>query len=259
MRHDWDSLSATLAELMQADPAGCRPTVLAFTAERHSDLRAGLWALGYVVTPDDFEVLAGALCDEDPRVRGVALGAMSSLRDDPRVLPALLAVVPDPDQEVRASEAAVETLLELLTDEDVMVREAAVRGLGVIGGRMAVDALIALAGHPDPRIRAEVAAALGAQVGPDTVATLRILARDEAPQVRVDLVTALGQPGVPEAVPLVVALAADPDPDVRTRAAVAIGRLDDAASLDTLRRLAEADPEPRVRSIAATVLGRQRK
>lgn len=62
---------------------------------------------------------------------------------------------------------------------------------------------------------------------------------------------------MPSAVPLVVALAADPDPGVRIRAAVAIGRLQDAGSLGTLRRLAAKDPDPRVRGIATGVIARQ--
>ena len=45
---------------MEADPVGCRPTVLSFIATAHRDLRrAGLWALGYVVQPEDLELLRG--------------------------------------------------------------------------------------------------------------------------------------------------------------------------------------------------------
>ncbi|GAB3868011.1 HEAT repeat domain-containing protein [Dactylosporangium cerinum] len=97
IHHDWDGLSATLADLMGADPVGCRATAVSFATERHTDLRrAGLWALGYVVTPEDFDLLEAALRDPDVEVRGDALGAMSSLRDDPRALAAMRGVLQDP-------------------------------------------------------------------------------------------------------------------------------------------------------------------
>jgi hypothetical protein len=97
LHHDWDGLSATLANLMGEDPVGCRATALSFATERHTDLRrAGLWALGYVLTPDDFDVLDAALRDPDVEVRGDALGAMSSLLDDPRVVAAMRGVLQDP-------------------------------------------------------------------------------------------------------------------------------------------------------------------
>lgn len=102
LRHDWDGLSATLAGLMDEDPVGCRATAVSFATERHTDLRrAGLWALGYVGTLDDFELLEAALRDPDVKVRGDALGAMSSLHDDPRAQAAMRGVLQDPEPWIR--------------------------------------------------------------------------------------------------------------------------------------------------------------
>ncbi|MEV0567275.1 HEAT repeat domain-containing protein [Dactylosporangium sp. NPDC050588] len=104
VQHEWEGLQATLAGLMAADPAGCRPTVLSFAAERHRDLRcAGLWALEHLATPGDFELLDAALHDEDRRVRGTALGALSELHGDERALPAMVRMLRDPDPGLRSS------------------------------------------------------------------------------------------------------------------------------------------------------------
>ncbi|GAA3259148.1 HEAT repeat domain-containing protein [Dactylosporangium siamense] len=102
MRADWNGLSATLAGLMDEDPVGCRATAVSFAAGRHTDLRrAGLWALGYVGTPADIQLLGAALRDPDVKVRSDALGALGSLRDDPRAQAAMSGVLQDPDPWIR--------------------------------------------------------------------------------------------------------------------------------------------------------------
>ncbi|MEV4134073.1 HEAT repeat domain-containing protein [Dactylosporangium sp. NPDC049742] len=132
--HEWEGLKATLAGLMEADPAGCRPTALAFTAERHRELRcAGLWALEHLVTLDDFELLDAAMHDEDWRVRGTASGALSELYGDERVLPALVRMLQDPELRLRSSTllilgyygdlAALDSMVALRHDPSVLVRE----------------------------------------------------------------------------------------------------------------------------------------
>ncbi|GAA1550258.1 hypothetical protein GCM10009827_083610 [Dactylosporangium maewongense] len=134
VKHEWEGLQATLAGLMAADPAGCRPAVLAFAAERHRDLRcAGLWALGHVVTPADVELLEAALRDADRRVRGTALGALSELHGDERVVPAMVGMLRDPELGLRSGAlmslgyygdlAALDSMVALRTDPSVLVRE----------------------------------------------------------------------------------------------------------------------------------------
>jgi hypothetical protein len=84
-RDDRDNFCAWLADVMETDPAACRPTILSFIASGHRDLRsAGLWALGYVIQPSDVELLRQALADPDPRIRQDALVALSSLKSDRR-------------------------------------------------------------------------------------------------------------------------------------------------------------------------------
>ncbi|MFF5230657.1 HEAT repeat domain-containing protein [Dactylosporangium sp. NPDC000521] len=179
VQHEWEGLQATLAGLMEADPAGCRPVALAFAGERHRDLRcAGLWALGHVVTPDDFELLDAALHDEDRRVRGTASGALSKLYGDERVLPALVRMLQDPYPGLRGSTlmtlgyygdlAALDSMVALRHDPSVLVREVL---------SYAVGQLFTSVWRPSPK------AATAAQV--ETArAALRELLRDEDRSVR---------------------------------------------------------------------------
>ena len=99
---DRDNLCAWLADVMDADPPGCRPTILSFIASGHRDLRrAGLWALGYVVEPGDLELLRQAVADSDPAIRQDALGALSSLKHERRAYELVASALHDPDDQTR--------------------------------------------------------------------------------------------------------------------------------------------------------------
>ncbi|MEV4517040.1 HEAT repeat domain-containing protein [Dactylosporangium sp. NPDC049525] len=248
--HDWDSLIGLLGQLMDADPAGCRPTARLFATERHPDLRlAGLWALGYVVTADDLDLLGAALRDADPHVRQIALGSVGSLRGDARVLPAVL---------------------EALRDPDPAVRGTAVLTVGDVGDLGALDSLLALRRDPSPRVRSLLGHATGQLIAPGwgpprtppgpaqvetAVAALVDLLADPDREVRVGAVQGLGMIGGPSAVGALIALADDPDAAIRAAVAFALGTLAAPDTVATLRVLAR-DEAAQVRSELVTALGR---
>ncbi|GAA1557210.1 hypothetical protein GCM10009827_092700 [Dactylosporangium maewongense] len=174
---DRDNFCAWLADIMETDPAACRPIILSFIATGHHDLRsAGLWALGYVVQSNDVELLREALADPDPRIRQDALGALSSLKGDRRAYELVLSAVHDPDALTResavlhlrwfADAAAVEHLARLIQDPDVRVRSILGETIGTLAvgtdrSAMAVDALLSLFADDAPQVRAGAARGLG--------------------------------------------------------------------------------------------------
>ncbi|WP_433605733.1 HEAT repeat domain-containing protein [Dactylosporangium sp. CA-139114] len=93
---DRDNFCAWPADIMETDPAACRPTMRSFIASGHRDLRsAGLWALGYVIQPSDVELLRQALAAPDPKIRRDALVALNSLKGDRRACELVLPAVND--------------------------------------------------------------------------------------------------------------------------------------------------------------------
>ena len=97
-RDDNDSLMGMLRGLIRSDREACRSVILTFALERHRDLRiAGLRALGHAIAPADYDLLEAAANDPDPDVRRAALGSMSSLKGDPRVLATLVVALSDSD------------------------------------------------------------------------------------------------------------------------------------------------------------------
>lgn len=69
-----DRLGAIVMGLIDADRAGCRPTILAYVRSPDPALRlTGLWALDLAVEPSDREILDEAAHDIDPHVREAAM------------------------------------------------------------------------------------------------------------------------------------------------------------------------------------------
>jgi HEAT repeat protein len=177
-----NSFCALLGDVMDADPAGCRPTVHSFINSGRPDLqRAGLWALGYVIEPDDFEVLRPWTADPDRDVRQTALGSLASLRGDQRAYEVTVAALRDPDVVVRHSAVLhmrsftalgpVDNLLALTSDPAPLVRSAVGEIMGnlpIVPDRRpaVVEALSLLLADSEPRVRAGAARGLAALSGP---------------------------------------------------------------------------------------------
>ncbi|MGW4463713.1 HEAT repeat domain-containing protein [Micromonospora sp. NPDC004704] len=204
---DRDDLCAWLANIMKADPAGCRPTALSFIAAEHRDLRgAGLWALGYLIRPSDVDVLQQALTDADPQIRRTVLGSLTSLKGDRR---------------------AYELMLSALHDPDDRTRRSAVLHLRWFADPDAVDHLLPLTRDPAAHVRAALGETIGhLPIAPDhrpaATAALLLLLGDAEPEVRAGAASGLGSLGGP--VDALQDRAGDPDQHVRAAIAVALAK-----------------------------------
>lgn len=161
---------------------------------------------------------------EDPDatidIRRTVCWTLARLGDE-RALPALLAVLKDPNPPLRAEaglalgtlniQQAVQPLIVALQeDEDVKVRTAAAYGLGLLGDNHAVEPLVnKLADqNEDPQVRGQAAEALSDIRDNRAVTPLIAALRDTSVEVRFWAVFALGQLGDRQALPELERLAA---------------------------------------------------
>ncbi|WP_330440585.1 HEAT repeat domain-containing protein [Micromonospora sp. NBC_00821] len=205
---DQDSLQAEITELMHADRATSRRAVRDFATSDTPELRrVGLWALGFVVEPQDAQLFAAAMTDADPEIRSMAVGS-----------------IPDPAGE----DWAFGALVLALRDLNEQVRVSAASRLGYTGRVDAVAPLVALAADPTPRVRSMVAYALGRLGSHEATPALQRLLHDPDRHVREDAADALGSVGGPAAVDTLLALATDHSQKLRVQAAKALAKAADS-------------------------------
>jgi HEAT repeat protein len=254
---------------MESDPARCRATVLSFIAAEHPDLRdAGLWALGFLIEPDDVVLLQEALADPDPRIRRSALGSLTGLKTDGRAYTLVVSALQDPDAWTRGSAvlhlrwfaepAAVEQLIPLIYDPAETVRSALGETLGTlpVGADRrppVTDALLALLADPVPLVRAAAARGLGQLGGP--LDALQSRAADPDPQVRTAIAAALAREAVPHLAGTLQGLAIDESAAVRAALTTALGVSTWPGARPLLAALAQ-DPDRAVRVRADVALAR---
>ncbi|MFK4245988.1 HEAT repeat domain-containing protein [Micromonospora chokoriensis] len=205
---DQDSLQAEIIELLHADRATSRRVVRDFATSATPELRrVGLWALGFVVEPQDVQLFAAAVTDVDPEIRSMAVGS-----------------IPDP----AGDDWAFGALVLALRDLNEQVRVSAASRLGYTGRVDAVAPLVALAADPTPRVRSMVAYALGRLGSHEAIPALQRLLHDPDRHVRENAADALGSVGGPAAVDMLLVLAADHDPKLRVQAAKALAKAADS-------------------------------
>lgn len=189
-----------------------------------------------------------------------------------RALPPLLAVLKDPDPELRRTAAqslgkiarkeAVPALVEALRDSDAGVRRNAAWALGMIGEESVSrdrSPLGPLLFDPDPGVREASAMALG-QTG-DTQTGIELLTEQlQEPHVAPDskrlAAGALGAMEARSAVVSLTKLLRDRDPIVRRGAVAALGEIAEPQSVGPLSELLRKDPDAGVRIEAAFRLGK---
>ena len=175
----------------------------------------------------------GALADEDPSVRGLAVRLLRDV-DDERANAALERALADPHAGVRAQAVAA-----------VAARR---------GGDERDRVLRPLVDDPDAGVAAPAAAAIASGPnGADALTRLRGLASDADPGVRATALAHLGSAPEDVACPLLTDALSDPDPGVRAAAVISLASLDPEMALDPAVELF-ADPSPRVRDAAATAI-----
>ncbi len=199
-------------------------------------------ALGRLGAREAVPELIKALSDRASEVRVVAAAALWRL--------------PDP--------SAVPALLERVRDQDKAVREWTALALGVAADSRAVPELIRLLEDPERPVRLAAVRSLGRVNRPEALKPLaRYLEtgkRDE--EEKEEVVNSVASIDAPERVLTLLELlnAAGGDAKQRLRVVLALGKVGDAQTLPTLRKLGTKDDSRHVREAAnksyAAVLGR---
>jgi beta-lactamase regulating signal transducer with metallopeptidase domain len=170
---------------------------------------------------------------------------------------------PDPKLRARAIEAIIRTgdrrlvarLVELLGDEDAIVRMFAAKALGRLGDRRAVAPLIRSLEDENAIVRQEAAESLG-RLGARAEALVPLVGtlRDETAIVRMQAARALGRLGDERAAAPLIAALKDEDDIVRQLAAESLGDLRARLAVEPLIGVL-SDTNPHVRQAAAGALG----
>lgn len=235
------------------------------------------------------EAYVDALAADRPELRMAAANALAGL-GEPRVVPALIDRLEDPDARVRARSAracgklgdprAVAALAGRLTDENVAVRHEAASALAAIGDDTAMSALLDWVDDDSDPVRRVVVSALGESGRMDAVDALVTALNDEASSVRrtavysiiellssvptershdlretvVDRLSSLDSEGIVG--PMVEVLERSTRTAQRRNAAWLLGRLDGARVDETVDALVDAldDDDQMVARFAATSL-----
>jgi beta-lactamase regulating signal transducer with metallopeptidase domain/HEAT repeat protein len=158
-------------------------------------------------------------------------------------------------------ERAIPALRRALRDPNADLRVRALAALSQFDAPEALDGVIEALADASPDVRRQAIRELFARVRRSRVDASRYtptfigLLRSEAPEIRVAAAIVLGQTRDANAVPALTAALKDSDRDVRQRAASALGRIADPSAVEALTA-ALKDADPAVREHAAIALGR---
>ncbi len=216
--------------------------------------------------------LALACRDRSGAVRTRALTALAEIGPAAAaVMPAIREALRDEDEDVEraavealvhvAGASALPDLIALCGDGTVAVRQAAVRGVGMLGAQDGAEAAARLVLDRDDGVVREAASALG-RIGtlpPAAVAVLEAGIKDGDNVIRARTARALGELG-PAAKPLAPALARlldDRNDAVRAEAVTALGRIGEPVP-EAMAKLTRAldDDDNWVTALAAEALGK---
>ena len=138
------------------------------------------------------------------------------------------------------SSSTIDTIVDLLGDEDGLVQQAATEALVQIG-KQAISKLVRAMESNDREVRMYATSALG-EIGDKraTDAVIKAL-NDEEPFVRYEAIDALGIIADREALKPLVELVTDEDVYVRVRVAQALGSIKDKLSVTALIQMIETD------------------
>lgn len=157
-------------------------------------------------------------------------------------------------EEVRAAEALPE-ILPCLDSPSRIVRAAAVKAVGMLGGRSASDRLRTLLKDEDPGVRALAAGALGDLEVREAALDIARLLDDPGDDVRYRAVRSLVRLRSPDCVPLLLEALDDAHAPVRMGAVEALAACGAREAIPRLVRLLKEKPTDVV-AVAATALGK---
>jgi HEAT repeat protein len=173
---------------------------------------------------------AGRTAEMAARIRAAASEALGQL--GPKAAPRLVAALKDKNARVR--EAAIaglggvggsdveRALAAALGDDRSAIRQAAALALARAAGQRAIEPLAAALAHRDPQTRRSAAEALGAIGGDEAASTLSAAVREKDQAVREAVVRALGRIGTRTAVSALLTVYSGSDREARQAAAAAL-------------------------------------
>lgn len=156
--------------------------------------------------------------------------------------------------------AAVDSLIRLLLDRDVVIRRTAAEALGKIGDPQAIPGLIAVLDDSMAIVREAAAVSLGQLGALDRAAGERLvgLLADPAPLVRAGASHALASLDMGNELSLMLLpYLAHEDPDVRRVAALALEGAESSEVRQALRNMLD-NPDPRLRRASVIALAESR-
>jgi HEAT repeat protein/cyclophilin family peptidyl-prolyl cis-trans isomerase len=192
-----------------------------------------------------------------PQVRWWPVAFALQRLEDPRALPALLALAGDPHPYTRAfaarglgslkSPSAVPVLVPLVTGPDRMVAVEAIRALARLGDGRAAPPLQTLIQNAktDPYLRLEAVTAAASVSGAGLVDVLLDTLPDPSPPIRAAALRAIAQRDPESFVTVLSGLDADPDWGVRAALASVLGTLPPESGLPRLHAMLD-DSDQRV-------------
>lgn len=152
--------------------------------------------------------------------------------------------------------SALHDLAPLLTNEDPVVRLAALESAADINHAARLPALLATLDDPAAQIRVAALEALMLHGDPVASATIESYVYDPDPAVRAAAVEALAVLGNPASIPVLAGLLYDGDRRVRIDAVTALGEIGGSEAIGYLRPLRH-DPDDSIRISANAILAEE--
>ena len=208
------------------------------------------------------DILIHALKDADTTVRATVVDVLGSIRSRKAVEPLVQILKYDPDFVVQAKAAwslgciggaAIEVLINTLSDTDSRVRMKIIDVIGKIGDKRAISPLIQMLRDESFEVRVKTAQVLEG-IGREAVDPLIQVLNDPDTGVRIKASEVLGKIASNRATHSLIHLLKDTDSGVRASVAQALGRIRDLHALDPLIEISQ-DNESVVRAHVAEALG----
>jgi HEAT repeat protein len=139
---------------------------------------------------------------------------------------------------------AIDAALELIGEEETLVRTSGVRLLWGQRNEAAIDALKSAMEDSDPNLRGLAAYGLAIRRDPDALEVLQAVVRDpkSGSEVLQMAMSGIGNYGAEKALPILTKLADELSPPARSALIIALARFKEEEATDTIVKLVEQQP-----------------
>ncbi len=223
---------------------------------------AALIGVGRYGSPSDLPTLLDALSDQNVKVRGACVEALSLFQVEEATV-ALVARMHTPNPETklavlqaltrRGQKSTMPVFIAAVQEADEAVRVAAIAGLGTVGNVGAVPLLLkaaAASGKPQEAARQSLQALSGANVNSAVLAAIE----DKDAKIRVEAVRAISARHIVAATPSLLKAAEDADGNVRHESLRALGVVAPSSALAPLAAVLVRAADDGARGEAANAL-----